>query len=44
VYYYSDWYAPGVGLIRTEQRSVTSELLATVELVSFRVTPEAGRR
>jgi len=44
VYYYSDWYAPGVGLIRTEQRSATSEVLATVELVSFRVSPEAGRQ
>lgn len=44
VYYYSDWYAPGVGLIRTEQRSATAEVLATVELVTYRVTPEAGRR
>ncbi len=37
VYYYSDWYAPGVGLIRTEQRSATSEVLATVELVGYRI-------
>lgn len=44
VYYYSDWYAPGVGLIRTEQRSATAEVLATVELVSYQVTQEARRR
>ncbi len=43
VYYYSDWYAPGVGLVRTEQRSATAEVLATVELMSFRVAPEAKR-
>jgi len=39
VYYYSDWYAPGVGLIRTEQRSATAEVLATVELVSYQIAP-----
>jgi hypothetical protein len=44
VYYYSDWYAPGVGLIRTEQRSATAEVLATVELVGYQVTQEAHRR
>ncbi len=44
VYYYSDWYAPGVGLIRTEQRSATAEVLATVELVSYQITQEARRR
>jgi hypothetical protein len=40
VYYYSDWYAAGVGLIRTEQRSATAEVLATIELVSYQVAPE----
>ncbi len=44
VYYYSDWYAPGVGLIRTEQRNATSEVVATVELVSFRINPDTSRR
>src|SRR6185369_1061022 len=40
VYYYSDWYAAGVGLIRTEQRSATAEVLATIELLSYQVAPE----
>lgn len=40
VYYYSDWYAPGVGLVRTEQRSATAEVLATIELVEYEITPE----
>jgi hypothetical protein len=40
VYYYSDWYAPGVGLVRTEQRSATSEVLATVELVGYQIGRE----
>jgi hypothetical protein len=40
VYYYSDWYAAGVGLIRTEQRSATAGVLATIELVSYQVAPE----
>lgn len=39
VYYYSDWYAPGVGLIRTEQRSASAEVLATVELVRYQIEP-----
>jgi hypothetical protein len=37
VYYYSDWYAPGVGLIRSEQRSANAEVLATIELVSYQI-------
>jgi hypothetical protein len=41
VYYYSDWYAPGVGLIRTEQRSAAAEVLATVELVGYQIAGEA---
>jgi hypothetical protein len=40
VYYYSDWYAPGVGLVRTEQRSATAEVLATIELVSYQIGRE----
>ncbi len=40
VYYYSDWYAPGVGLVRTEQRSATAEVLATIELLSYRIARE----
>ena len=40
VYYYSDWYAPGVGLIRTEQRNATANVLATIELVSYQIAPE----
>lgn len=43
VYYYSDWYAAGVGLVRTEQRSATAEVLATVELVAYHVAGEAPR-
>lgn len=44
VYYYSDWYAPGVGLIRTEQRNAAQEVVATIELVSYQVMPEMKRR
>jgi hypothetical protein len=35
VYYYSDWYAPGVGLVKTEQRDESASVLATIELVSY---------
>jgi len=44
VYYYSDWYAAGVGLIRTEQRSATAEVLATIELLSYQVAPETTQQ
>lgn len=44
VYYYSDWYAPGVGLVRTEQRSASAEVLVTVELVGYQIAQEAPRR
>ena len=44
VFYYSDWYAPGVGLVRTEQRSATAEVLATIELVSYQIGPETPRQ
>lgn len=37
VFYYSDWYAPGVGLVRTEQRDATAEILATIELVHYQI-------
>ena len=40
VYYYSDWYAPGVGLVRTEQRNADAEVLATIELVSYAIGHE----
>lgn len=42
VYYYSDWYAPGVGLIRTEQRSANAEVLATVQLVGYQIARGTG--
>lgn len=44
VYYYSDWYAPGVGLIRTEQRNVTAEVLATIELLGYEIGRKAASR
>jgi hypothetical protein len=44
VYYYSDWYAPGVGLIRTEQRSVSAEVLATIELLGYEIARKAASR
>lgn len=44
VYYYSDWYAPGVGLIRSEQRSAAAEVLVTVELQDFRIDQDASGR
>jgi hypothetical protein len=44
VYYYSDWYAAGVGLIRTEQRSAAAEVLATVELVGYQIARETRPR
>jgi hypothetical protein len=34
-YYYSDWYAPGVGLVKTEQRSADAAVVATIELVHY---------
>jgi hypothetical protein len=42
VYRYSDWYAPGVGLVRTEQRSDQSEVLATIELVEYEIGAETA--
>jgi hypothetical protein len=37
VFYYSDWYAPGVGLVKTEQRNAQAEVLATIELVAYAI-------
>ena len=34
-YYYSDWYAPGVGLVKTEQRNTDAAVVATIELVHY---------
>ncbi len=34
-YYYSDWYAPGVGLVKTEQRNSDAAVVATIELVHY---------
>jgi hypothetical protein len=42
VYYYSDWYAPGVGLVKTEQRSAQAEVLATIELVTYEIGGEVA--
>ena len=44
VYYYSDWYAPGVGLVKTEQRSPGAEVLATIELVTYEIGEETTAR
>jgi hypothetical protein len=38
IFYYSDWYAPGVGLVKTEQRTTDAELVATIELVRYVVS------
>jgi hypothetical protein len=35
VYYYSDWYAPGVGLVKTQQRGTDDAVLATIELIRY---------
>ncbi len=40
VFYYADWYAPGVGLVKTEQRDASAVVLATIELVRFAIGPE----
>jgi len=34
-YDYSDWYAPGVGLVKTEQRNTDASVVATIELVRY---------
>jgi hypothetical protein len=35
VFYYSDWYAPGVGLVKTVQRDADSHPVTTIELVRY---------
>lgn len=35
IFYYSDWYAPGVGLVKTEQRDDDSHVVTTIELVRY---------
>ena len=44
VFYYSDWYAPNVGLVRTEQRDVRGETLATIELIRYEIGGETAAR
>ena len=39
VLYYSDWYAPGVGLVRTDQRDTDATTMTTIELMRY----DAGR-
>ena len=39
VFYYADWYAPGIGLVKTEQRDARADVLATIELVRFQIGP-----
>jgi hypothetical protein len=40
VFYYTDWYAPGVGLVKTEQRDARAAVLATIELVRYEIGSE----
>ena len=42
VFYYSDWYAPGVGLVKTEQRSASSEVVATIDLLQYEIARDAA--
>ena len=37
ILYYSDWYAPGVGLVRTDQRDADAHAMTTIELVRYDV-------
>jgi hypothetical protein len=41
VFYYSDWYAPGVGLVKTEQRNGDAAVVTTIELVRYTVGEHA---
>ena len=43
-FYYADWYAPGIGLVKTEQRNAESEVLATIELDRYGIGGEAALR
>jgi hypothetical protein len=40
-FYYSDWYAPEIGLVKTEQRSTDAQVLATIELVEYEIGGKA---
>ena len=42
VYQYSDWYAPGVGLVRTEQRDPQAGVVATIELITYEIGQAAA--
>jgi hypothetical protein len=44
LYYYRDWYAPGVGLVKTEQRDADADVLATIELVHYAIGGEPATR
>jgi hypothetical protein len=44
VLYYSDWYAPGVGLVRTDQRDADARAMTTIELVRYVVGAPGGHR
>lgn len=35
IFYYSDWYAPGIGLVKTEQRDGDAHVVTTIELVRY---------
>jgi hypothetical protein len=43
-FYYADWYAPGIGLVKTEQRNAQSEVLAMIELDRYDIGGEAPFR
>jgi len=43
-FYYADWYAPGIGLVRTEQRNAEAKVLATIELDRYDIGGEAAFR
>ena len=37
IFYYSDWYAPGVGLVKTEQRDNDGAVVTTIELDHYEI-------
>jgi len=43
VYHYADWYAPGVGLVKTEQRDTKAQVIATIELVGYQIGVEVPK-
>jgi len=42
-FYYSDWYAPGVGLVKTEQRDGDGTVVTTIELVRYAIAQQDRR-